>query len=79
MSSKKPDNERQVDALVRACPFPMMNGPNIGWDVAEMIYRRYCRLYGTDQTLERIAERGGFSWTEVENIWNEDRRQTCTP
>jgi hypothetical protein len=31
--------------------------------VAEAAYRDYGRLY--DQSLERILERGGFSWAEM--------------
>jgi regulator of replication initiation timing len=50
-------------------PFPMQNGPNITQGVAEVIYAQYSRLYGIGQSFERIAERGGFGWHEVELLF----------
>ncbi len=52
--------------------FPMQNGPSIPWPLAEVIYAGYAAMY-TGQSLERIAERHGFGWAEVEVFWN-DRR-----
>ena len=50
-------------------PFPMQDGPPIPWFLAEVIYRH---LYGTGgQTLERLGERGGFGWAEVEYMWKQ--------
>jgi len=49
--------------------FPMQNGPAIPWDIAEVIYKKYVAKYGNVQTLERIAQRGGFGWAEVEDLW----------
>ncbi len=46
-------------------PFPMQDGPDIPWSTAEKIYKIYSELYGTQQSLERIAERAGFGWAEV--------------
>ena len=43
----------------------MQDGPDIDWITAEKIYKVYSELYGTQQSLERLAERGGFGWTEV--------------
>jgi hypothetical protein len=45
--------------------FPMLDGPSIDWRAAEEIYLDYAYLYGRCQTLDRIAERGGFGWGEV--------------
>ena len=45
--------------------FPMLDGPSIDWQTARDIYRIYSCLHGTDQSLVRIAERGGFGWVEV--------------
>lgn len=45
--------------------FPMQDGPDIDWTTAEKIYEIYSGLYGTGQSLERLAERGGFGWEEV--------------
>ena len=43
----------------------MLDGPSIDWTTAEELYTVYSCLFGTDQSLERIAERGGFGWGEV--------------
>jgi hypothetical protein len=48
--------------------FPMQNGPGIPWSTAEAIYKAYREVFGTSQTLEGIAGRGGFGWSEVEAI-----------
>lgn len=55
--------------------FPMQRGPAIPWSLAETIYTAYSTLYGTRQSLERLAERGGFSWREVEVIFAELKRE----
>lgn len=34
-------------------------------EVAEVVYEEYARLHGRDQSIERIAERGGFGWLEI--------------
>lgn len=52
-------------------PFPMQDGPPIPWYVAEAIHRH---LYRERQPLERVAERGGFGWTEVAYMWDSRRR-----
>lgn len=44
---------------------------SIDWETAERIYLMYSAPYGTGQSLERIAERGGFGWKEVEYIAKE--------
>jgi hypothetical protein len=49
-------------------PFPMLDGPPIPWQLAEIIYTAYRDLFGSSQTLERLAERGGFGWAEVAKI-----------
>lgn len=51
--------------------FPMQNGPSIPWSLAEVIYAGYSALFGSSQSLERLAERGGFGWREVEAIYND--------
>ena len=40
-------------------------GNKIPWRLAEIVYEGYSRRYGTDQSLERIAERGGFGILEI--------------
>lgn len=37
----------------------------VPWSWAEEAYREYAFCYGTSQTLERIAERGGFGAVEM--------------
>lgn len=55
--------------------FPMQHGPAIPWDLAEVIYKAYAALYGSTQSLERLAARGGFGWHEVEVIGADYRRR----
>lgn len=49
--------------------FPMQRGPSIPWKLAELLYVGYSAQYGTQQSLERLAERGGFSWREIDYMW----------
>ena len=51
--------------------FPMQNGPPITMKTARIVYAIYSSLYGTDQSLKRLGERGGFGWAEVEAITKE--------
>lgn len=48
--------------------FRMQHGPHIPWEVAEVLYAGYASAYGTSQTIERMNERGGFGWGEVQGI-----------
>lgn len=47
-----------------APPWPRRRGW-ITWAEAESIYTDYAYLYGTSQSLERLAQRGGFGRTEI--------------
>ena len=51
--------------------FPMQNGPSIPWSLAELLYVGYSAQYGTDQSLERLAQRGGFGWAEIQLWWTD--------
>jgi len=53
--------------------FPMADGPTIDWETAERIHKVY-RCLGHTQSLQRIAERGGFGWEEVHHLWEAHRR-----
>lgn len=53
----------------------MLNGPSIPWALAEEIYRVYSALYGTSQSLEIMASRGGFGWDEIPFIAKEYHRK----
>lgn len=38
----------------------------VPWSVAEVAYAAYAARHGRDQSLERIAERGGFGHEEMD-------------
>lgn len=61
---------------LQASSKPTKPGPRqIPWSVAEMAYGAYSARYGTDQSLERLAERGGFGWNEMDLFhptWREE-------
>lgn len=48
--------------------FPIQDGSSIPWSEAEKAYELYCCLFGTDQSLTRIAQRGGFGEGEIDYI-----------
>lgn len=48
----------------RSAPHPMQ----IPWSVAELAYSVYAARYGRGQSLERIAERGGFAPSEMDRL-----------
>lgn len=38
---------------------------SISWEEHLLAYEVYAARYGSSQSAERIAERGGFSWSEL--------------
>ncbi|CAM3462694.1 hypothetical protein G4177_06270 [Corallococcus sp. ZKHCc1 1396] len=45
-------------------------GPtSIPWPVAEKAWATYSQRYGRDQSVERLAERGGFDWAEMDSFF----------
>ena len=44
--------------------FPIQGGLTISWEAAEVAYKNYARFFGSSQSLERLAERGGFGLAE---------------
>ena len=68
-------------------PFPIQGGwdrenhkqvmpCSVPWWLAEIAYEDYSARFGTDQSLERMSQRGGFTQGElVEHI----RNATTTP
>jgi len=56
-------------------PFPILSehdgehkGCVIPWWLAEIAYKEYANQFGNGQTLERIAERGGFGRKELVSL-----------
>lgn len=47
-------------------------GGQIPWGLAEVAYRNYVKHYGSSQSLERLAERGGFGWSELLYLLTDD-------
>jgi hypothetical protein len=37
----------------------------VSWEEHEQAWIEYARRYGTSQSAERLAQRGGFSWWEL--------------
>ena len=62
-------SEEAAKAALR--PFPMQDGPPIPWYVAEAIYK-HLHPHG-HQSLERVAQRGGYGWGEVAYMWTHGR------
>lgn len=48
----------------------------IPWSVAEMAWGMYAQKYGTQQSVERMAQRGGFAWSEMDDLYPEWRTET---
>ena len=44
---------------------PGFQRKQIPWEQAEEAYEEYAAQHGKDQSLERLAERGGFSAEEI--------------
>lgn len=50
--------------------FPIQGGLTITWEAAERAYENYARRFGREQSLKRMAERGGFGIREYAWLWN---------
>lgn len=57
--------DRETKDYVR--PIQHYKACTIPWWLAEEAYRYYSKLYGNSQSLERLAERGGFGREEL--LW----------
>lgn len=68
------DETRQfpIQSQRGAKPHPL----SIPWHVAELAYSVYSALYGRGQSLERLAQRGGFGPCEMDNFLP-DWRERC--
>lgn len=70
---------------------PMVTAPiqtaretDVPWDVAAEAYKEYAAQHGTEQSLERLCERGGFGASELaillyERIKRIERATVSTP
>ena len=47
---------------------------SIPWWLAEEAYAHYAKLFGTSQSLKRLAERGGFGHKELLMLLRRERR-----
>lgn len=70
-------------ADVEARWFPIMVGRSdkpsplrCPWSVAEKAYSAYAAQYGSKQSLERLAERGGFYAGEMDDLYPKWREET---
>ena len=52
---------------------PRLKSSSIPWWLAEIAYEHYMKLFGSDQSLERIAERGGFGRDELLTLLRKER------
>lgn len=51
-------------------------GPkDCAWSIAEKAYANYVKRFGSSQSLERLAERGGFSWWEMDDQYPDWRKE----
>lgn len=50
---------------------------SISWSVAEKAYGAYASRYGRGQSLERLAERGGFGVEEMDKLYPPWREEVC--
>ena len=49
--------------------FPIQGGLTISRDAAQRAYDHYVKLYGRQQSLDRLSERGGFGIREFVELW----------
>jgi len=51
--------------------FPIQGGLTISMVAAERAYVSYRRMFGGDQSLDRLAERGGFGVMEYVQLYHD--------
>ena len=71
--------------IIRTAPFQKENykivypSTRITWDAHLEAYKIYSKMYGTSQSAEIIAERGGFGETELDSFYPEWRNYIVLP
>lgn len=73
-AAKNPD-----DKLCGERPFPIQQSEPVPWGYAERAYRTYSARFGTQQSLERLAERGGFGLEEFSCLYLGHVPGECRP
>ena len=48
--------------------FPIQDGDDVAWEQGEKAHDVYNKIHYNGQTVQRIAERGGFSWAEYQTL-----------
>lgn len=56
---------------------PIQNTGTVSWKAAERAYENYARRHGRSQSMERMAERGGFGLQEFAYLYYDGR--ACGP
>lgn len=65
MSREQQGVEERAFPIIQR-PRPQAGDPvSVPWSLAEQAYEVYSHCYGTEQSLERLAERGGFGVIEI--------------
>ena len=77
--TKEVERLRVIKRDVRTFPIQSQRGAHphpvrIPWSVAELAYSVYSARFGRDQTLERLAQRGGFAPGEMDMFLPEWRK-----
>lgn len=63
--AKHPSFPLQMDSDNRVKPGPL----SVPWPVAEKAWAAYHQRWNSDQSVERLAERGGFGWSEMDTYF----------
>ena len=67
----KTDGQLKWFSIEPGAYFPIQGVGKIPWAFAAKAYKKYVQLFGGNQSLERLAERGGFGWQEFVHLFNE--------
>lgn len=51
--------------------FPIQRGGTVDWVAAEQAYAAYAKSFGREQSLDRLAERGGFGIYEFCRLYRD--------
>lgn len=82
----EPMSEKQINDIAAKIEarFPIMTSQDakphpmsVPWSIAELAYSVYAERYGASQSLERLAERGGFGACEMD-MFLPDWRERCS-